>query len=251
MPELSARSVVKHLTSNNAVWLGLLCASALLTAAYTCVTPFAAFAVIAAAALSRRDALLLIGALWPKTARKEGLAFRRLKKTTGSEESEYDGTSIRNEDDIGEFIGAGRDVLLFAGTAGCSRARTWTATCDTLVIDKAGQVSLAVAYCELPRDEVTAAQQANDARRRVASTKSAYPPCLDINSRLEIARLSSWSVNMTSFLPRASHTRGLCSQGGAGSGFTAFNWSLGNRTAGLRISVEVPGRGGDGDSGKS
>jgi len=64
MPELSARSVVKHLTSNNAVWLGLLCASALLTAAYTCVTPFAPFAVIAAAALSRRDALLLMGALW-------------------------------------------------------------------------------------------------------------------------------------------------------------------------------------------
>jgi hypothetical protein len=64
MPELSARSVVKHLTGNTAVWLGLLCASALLTAAYTCVTPFAAFAVIATAALSRRDALLLVGALW-------------------------------------------------------------------------------------------------------------------------------------------------------------------------------------------
>ena len=64
MPELSARSVVKHLTSNNAVWLGLLCASALLIAVYTCVTPFAAFAVIAAAALSRRDALSLMCALW-------------------------------------------------------------------------------------------------------------------------------------------------------------------------------------------
>jgi len=64
MPELSAKSVVKHLTGNNAVWLGLLCATALLTAAYTCVTPFAAFAVITAAALSRRDALLLMGALW-------------------------------------------------------------------------------------------------------------------------------------------------------------------------------------------
>jgi len=64
MPELPARSVVQHLTSNNAVRLGLLCASALLTAAYTCVTPVAAFAVIAAAALSRRDALLLMGTLW-------------------------------------------------------------------------------------------------------------------------------------------------------------------------------------------
>ena len=64
MPELPARSVVQHLTSNTAVWLGLLCASALLTAAYTCVTPVAAFVVIAAAALSRRDAFLLIGTLW-------------------------------------------------------------------------------------------------------------------------------------------------------------------------------------------
>jgi hypothetical protein len=61
---LPARSVVQHLTSNTAVWLGLLCASTLLTAAYTCITPVAAFAVIAAAALSRRDALLLMGTLW-------------------------------------------------------------------------------------------------------------------------------------------------------------------------------------------
>ena len=47
------------------VWLGLLVSiSAAITVVFTCVTPFAAFAVIAAATLSRRDAVTLAVALW-------------------------------------------------------------------------------------------------------------------------------------------------------------------------------------------
>jgi hypothetical protein len=47
------------------VWLGLLVAiSAAITIVFTCVTPFAAFAVIAAVTVSRRDAVMLAVALW-------------------------------------------------------------------------------------------------------------------------------------------------------------------------------------------
>src|SRR5207245_7529896 len=42
-----------------------------------------------------------------RAAADEGLAFRGLKKTTGSEESEYCGTAIRHADDLGELTGAG------------------------------------------------------------------------------------------------------------------------------------------------
>ena len=46
-------------------WFALLVvASAVLTTVYTCITPFAAFAVIAGAALSHRSALALTGAVW-------------------------------------------------------------------------------------------------------------------------------------------------------------------------------------------
>jgi hypothetical protein len=47
------------------VWLALLIAiSAVITTVFTCVTPFAAFAVIAAITVPRRDAVLLAVALW-------------------------------------------------------------------------------------------------------------------------------------------------------------------------------------------
>ena len=52
-------------TRIRAVWLGLLIAvSAALTTVYTCITPFAAFAVIAATTLSCRNAVVLTLALW-------------------------------------------------------------------------------------------------------------------------------------------------------------------------------------------
>ncbi len=47
------------------LWLGLLIVvSAALTTGYTCITPFAAFAVIAVTTLSRRDGAILTAALW-------------------------------------------------------------------------------------------------------------------------------------------------------------------------------------------
>jgi hypothetical protein len=47
------------------LWFGLLVAvSAAITTVFTCVTPFAAFAVIAAVTVSRRDAVMLAAALW-------------------------------------------------------------------------------------------------------------------------------------------------------------------------------------------
>ena len=47
------------------LWLGLLIgASAALTTVYTCITPFAAFAVIAATTLSRRQALSCTAVVW-------------------------------------------------------------------------------------------------------------------------------------------------------------------------------------------
>ena len=47
------------------VWFGsLIVISAAITTVFTCVTPFAAFAVIAAATVSRRDAVMLAVALW-------------------------------------------------------------------------------------------------------------------------------------------------------------------------------------------
>ena len=57
------------------VWLGLLVAiSAAITVVFTCVTPFAAFAVIAAVTVPRRDAVLLAAALW-LTNQVVGFAF--------------------------------------------------------------------------------------------------------------------------------------------------------------------------------
>src|SRR5215510_9148793 len=47
------------------LWLGsLVAASAALTTVYTCVTPFAAFAVIAATSLSRGQGLSFMTAVW-------------------------------------------------------------------------------------------------------------------------------------------------------------------------------------------
>jgi hypothetical protein len=60
-PEMTERELVLF----RPVWLGLLVAvSAAITVVFTCVTPFAAFAVIAAATVSRRDAVMLAVALW-------------------------------------------------------------------------------------------------------------------------------------------------------------------------------------------
>jgi uncharacterized protein len=83
-----------------------------------------------------------------KAAGEEGLRFRGLKKASaGNDESCYDGNFVTNATDVAAFARANSDVRLFAGTAwlfangdldgGVAPA------IDTLVIDEAGQVSLA------------------------------------------------------------------------------------------------------------
>src|SRR5688572_18016718 len=77
-------------------------------------------------------------------AREERLRFRGLKKATDSNaESLYDEGSITNETEVGAFADADPAVLLFAGTAWLFAHETLGGAVDTLVIDEAGQVSLA------------------------------------------------------------------------------------------------------------
>ena len=79
-----------------------------------------------------------------KAARKEGVPFRGLKKcTAGNPETEYQSDSIRSAGDVRDFVTARRDVLLFAGTAWLFAHHDLDGAIDTLVIDEAGQVSLA------------------------------------------------------------------------------------------------------------
>jgi uncharacterized protein len=79
-----------------------------------------------------------------EVASKEGLRFRGLKKaSTDNVESPYESASIRSADKLDVFTGAGVDTLLFAGTAWFFADQRLDGTIDTLVIDEAGQVSLA------------------------------------------------------------------------------------------------------------
>ena len=78
-----------------------------------------------------------------RAAIEEGLSFRGIKKAGDSEESRYDSASISSVNDVAEFPRAGTDVQLFAGTAWLFAHDALDGTVDTLVIDEAGQVSLA------------------------------------------------------------------------------------------------------------
>jgi len=74
----------------------------------------------------------------------EGVSFRGLKKaSTGNEESFYDGKFIENSTAPEDFADASADIQLFAGTAWLFAHADLDGTVDTLVIDEAGQVSLA------------------------------------------------------------------------------------------------------------
>ncbi len=78
-----------------------------------------------------------------KAAAEDGVRFRGLKKAGENEESEYDSASISSATDIAAFSDAGANVQLFAGTAWLFAHAALDGTVDTLVIDEAGQVSLA------------------------------------------------------------------------------------------------------------
>jgi uncharacterized protein len=79
-----------------------------------------------------------------KVALEEGVQFRGLKKSSaGNDESEYNGLFISNEPKAPRVAGASRRVTLIAGTAWLFAREDFDQTLDYLVIDEAGQVSLA------------------------------------------------------------------------------------------------------------
>jgi predicted RecB family nuclease len=79
-----------------------------------------------------------------KVARTAGVRFKGLKKSSaGNPESEYDGEFIKSDSDNRTFASAGPDVALLAGTAWLFSRADLDGALDYLVIDEAGQVSLA------------------------------------------------------------------------------------------------------------
>ena len=79
-----------------------------------------------------------------KVARATGLRFEGLKKASaGNPESEYHGEFIQSDPDNDRFEKAGPDVQLLAGTAWLFSRPGLDGRLDDLVIDEAGQVSLA------------------------------------------------------------------------------------------------------------
>jgi len=79
-----------------------------------------------------------------RAAEEEGLQFRGLKKSSdGNAESLYDRASITSASATEDFANAGPDTLLFAGTAWLFAHPDIDQAIDTLIIDEAGQVSLA------------------------------------------------------------------------------------------------------------
>jgi predicted RecB family nuclease len=78
-----------------------------------------------------------------KAAREDGVAVRGLKKSTGGAESEYPGRWVANIGDTQALVAAAPRAQLLAGTAWLFAHADLEGLVDTLVIDEAGQVSLA------------------------------------------------------------------------------------------------------------
>ncbi len=78
-----------------------------------------------------------------KVARAAGVRFKGLKKSSGSPDSEYDGEFIKSDSENATFENAGPDVHLVAGTAWLFSRPGLDSKLDYLVIDEAGQISLA------------------------------------------------------------------------------------------------------------
>jgi uncharacterized protein len=79
-----------------------------------------------------------------RAAKIEGLQFRGLKKSSdGNAEALYESASIASAGTTKAFANASPDLLLFAGTAWLFAHRDLDHAVDTLIIDEAGQVSLA------------------------------------------------------------------------------------------------------------
>jgi uncharacterized protein len=79
-----------------------------------------------------------------RCAHEEGVALRGLKKcTSGSGESEYEGDWVTNVGDPKKFVTAAARASVLAGTPWLFAREDLEGLVDTLVIDEAGQVSLA------------------------------------------------------------------------------------------------------------
>jgi len=79
-----------------------------------------------------------------RVAQDTGVRFKGLKKSSaGNPESEFKGDYVRSEADNSAFANAPAGVQLFAGTAWLFSRPELDSTLDYLVIDEAGQVSLA------------------------------------------------------------------------------------------------------------
>jgi predicted RecB family nuclease len=79
-----------------------------------------------------------------KAAGEERVRFRGLKKSrAGNDESEYHGSFITSDSDAAAVAHAGPGVRLLAGTAWLFARADLDASLDYLVIDEAGQISLA------------------------------------------------------------------------------------------------------------
>jgi predicted RecB family nuclease len=76
-----------------------------------------------------------------RVAAAEGVDFKGLKKSTGSEESEFSGARIESSGEIADF--ADPEVRLLAGTAWLFARAELDGAVDYLFVDEAGQVSLA------------------------------------------------------------------------------------------------------------
>ena len=79
-----------------------------------------------------------------RVAQAEGVVFRGLKKSAGDNpETEYRGRFITSEPDVSKVVRAGPKIQLLAGTAWLFARPELDGQLDHLVVDEAGQVSLA------------------------------------------------------------------------------------------------------------
>ena len=78
-----------------------------------------------------------------KFARETGLSFRGLKKSTDNADSVYEGDFIKSEPQVAGIVEAADRVQLIAGTAWLFSRYELDGALDYLVVDEAGQVSLA------------------------------------------------------------------------------------------------------------
>jgi uncharacterized protein len=76
-----------------------------------------------------------------REAREQGFAFRGRKKSSGDEETRYEGELVDSRDDWRDLLD--EELQLVAGTAWLFARADFAGFCDTLIVDEAGQVSLA------------------------------------------------------------------------------------------------------------